>query len=702
MTALTKTPGEQRSVPLFCLDLSEENVRGAAGEDATLGQLKASIAELGVLTPLVVVPGKPKRGRPAANAPQRFAVIAGGRRLRALRALANDLAIGENYAVPVVVRDAADAVTEISLAENRLREPLKPHEEFAAFARMAESGLDAPTIAQHFGVPLRRVEQLLRLGQLAPPVFEAFAAGTLTQAQAQAFASTSDHELQASIFDILMKKRQWEREPYQIKHLILGDSNALLAKLRAVGLEAYTAAGGVFDADLFGAEEYQGRVVNPDILERLYEEKRETELAELTAAHPDVEIVPNLPWNAGQKVKGRRGELTGALKEKAETIAAAIAEKRKALAALCDEDDNLLEDADEEAAHQLDDEIGALEEQLEGLTDCAPMVIDAQWIPEGCKLVAAPELDERSGRWMLDDFQIVPADWSIENQVQAQQPPSAPSAPRAKDGFVSREQKIKDAHGLGQESVEVMKAHRQRILQALLLTGADGVAGRDFLAFAIIRTVRTSDYSYTVGLADGFRPDASGPVHEEANEQRAYDAVERFVAERDRAWLDEKDPAKSLQMWLALDWRQRAEWESYATALVLSRSINFEGFGCGPHDVLGTAISATPEKIRELWTPDEAYWRRVPKKHQLAALGSIDEKLVEVSKNLGKDELRERCVAVFAGDQGLLIKLLPQERAARATKAALAWVPEYLQFRDLTPAHDDANLDSADLAEAAE
>ena len=119
------------------------------------------------------------------------------------------------------------------------------------------------------------------------------------------------------------------------------------------------------------------------------------------------------------------------------------------------------------------------------------------------------------------------------------------------------------------------------------------------------------------------------------------------------------------------------------------------------HDALAHELMI-PLNIRDHWTPDAAFWKRLPKKQRLAALASIDPELERVSKSLDNEMLVERCAGVFSGDQALIAKLIPEGRAAQATIAARAWVPEYLQFRDLTPAEDGASLETADLAEAAE
>src|SRR5579863_6425219 len=113
---------ETIAIPLNRLLAWQGNVR-KTDPDKGIDELAASIAAHGLLQSLVV--RKDKRGK--------FAVVAGGRRLLALQALAEAGTVTADHPVPcsVIGRDA-DA-TEISLAENVQREAMHPADEFEAF-----------------------------------------------------------------------------------------------------------------------------------------------------------------------------------------------------------------------------------------------------------------------------------------------------------------------------------------------------------------------------------------------------------------------------------------------------------------------------------------------------------------------------------------------------------------------------------------
>ena len=80
-----------REIPLSRLTLAPENVRRTPPDACADAEIKASIAAHGLLENLVVRP----EGDDGA-----FAVVAGRRRLAALKALAGDGAIGADHPCP--------------------------------------------------------------------------------------------------------------------------------------------------------------------------------------------------------------------------------------------------------------------------------------------------------------------------------------------------------------------------------------------------------------------------------------------------------------------------------------------------------------------------------------------------------------------------------------------------------------------------
>lgn len=250
------------NVPLNRLHPAPENVR-RTGAEAGLDELAASIAAHGLLQNLNVRREVGPRGAPTG----RYFVVAGGRRLAALRWLAEAGRIGRTARIPCRVVEDADA-TEASLAENVVRIAMHPADQFEAFARLHAEGQEVERIAERFGVPALTVRQRLRLAAVAPSIMDAYRAGSLTLEAVTAFAVTDDHEAQERVW----RQTVSHAHPGTIRRLLTEGRVPLTdRRVRLVGLAAYEAAGGAVDRDLFDAEEGGGWIADPGLLDRLTE-----------------------------------------------------------------------------------------------------------------------------------------------------------------------------------------------------------------------------------------------------------------------------------------------------------------------------------------------------------------------------------------------------------------------------------------------
>ena len=184
-----------RSIPLDRLEPSPANVRKTPAGKAAFAELKASIAVHGLLENLVARSANPGEnpGTDPGQAPgERYAVIAGARRLAALNALAQEGVIEANHPVPcrIVANGAIDG--ELSLAENVVRVAMHPADQVEAFGALALAGATVADIAARFGVSERIVEQRLRLGHAAPELLDAYRENAIDLETLKAFAVTTD------------------------------------------------------------------------------------------------------------------------------------------------------------------------------------------------------------------------------------------------------------------------------------------------------------------------------------------------------------------------------------------------------------------------------------------------------------------------------------------------------------------------------
>jgi ParB family chromosome partitioning protein len=244
-------------VPLNKLSASSRNVR-RKDRKADIEALAASIASCGLLQNLCVVPGEGDR----------FEVDAGGRRLAALKLLANTGAIAKDWPVPcnVVAREEG---REVSLVENVHRVAMDAMDEVDAYAALVADGKTPDEVARRFGVERRHVDQRLALAGLSPKIKTAWKRGDITLDAARAFCLVDDHAQQDAVFRSLGKPVT--HGPSVRSRLMDGRMRANDRLAIFVGLEAYEAAGGKVLRDLFDTEAVF--IESPALLTRLAEDK---------------------------------------------------------------------------------------------------------------------------------------------------------------------------------------------------------------------------------------------------------------------------------------------------------------------------------------------------------------------------------------------------------------------------------------------
>ena len=277
-----------RPIALDRLVIAPENVRKTPSDAAAEAELKASIAAHGLLKNLVVR----SNGRGGG-----YAVVAGGRRLAALKALAADGALDAAHPVPCLVVDGDAPSAELSLAENVVRIAMHPADQVAAFRELAESGSSVSSIAARFGISERLVEQRLRLGNAAPELLDAYRAGAIDLETLKGFAVTTDHRRQMAAYE-QVSNQGYRPTAWQVKRLLTQDrvpANSAVAHF--VGVGAYEAAGGAVLRDLFSEEDESGVwLEDPVLLQKLAMEKLDETAKDLATRWRWATAVPEVDW----------------------------------------------------------------------------------------------------------------------------------------------------------------------------------------------------------------------------------------------------------------------------------------------------------------------------------------------------------------------------------------------------------------------
>jgi ParB family chromosome partitioning protein len=634
-----------RTIPLNKLIPSPRNVRRATDAQADL-QLKADIEARGLLQNLVVAAaGKPKG---------RFMVEAGGRRLRALEALAGEGKLKPSHEVACLVIDDGPVAQEASLAENFQRLAMNPADECLAFSALLEQGDDVEGVARRFGLTVRFVEGRLRLAGLAPIVFEALGAGEISLDVAKAYAATPDRERQAHVFEQM--RHYGSVSPDSVRRMMTQATvGATDRRALFVGEEAYVAAGGRVERDLFSDD--GARWLDIAILERLACEKMDAAATEAAAASGLGFVRPTLDsWIGHAQTDGLR---------RVSIEPAPLSDEENAEAERLDREIDELaqrieqEEMDEAGRDEAEARIRSLGARLEEIMSRPPLLDEAMKPHVGVFLI----LDEE-GRPRLDDcfYEELPPDGDeaghdgVEREArETRQVGGTDNAP------------AKSA-GLSQRLVDELAMQRRDILAVHV--AADPGFALDLAIFLMVDR-EAGNWSETSGssLIAAAPPN---PVPDLRTPGAAATIARAEASEAlDRSWADGGTRAERFDLFCALGEAARIAWLGHAVAKTLEASLNLPGArNCPFHDHLGRLLEID---VARWWRPTGAnYFDRVPKALALGALAEVGGPAFAARyAKAKKAELSETCERVFAGDFVGEVEV---------KQAALAWIPGAMRF----------------------
>ncbi len=340
-------------VPLSQLRPSRRNVRKTAGQ--SINALAASIARVGLLQNLTVI---------LASDGEHYEVVAGGRRLAALKLLAKKRHIPKDWEMPCLLVQDASART-VSLTENVQREAMHPADQFEAFAALVAEGRPVEDIAADFAVTPLVVQRRLKLANVSPRLMADYRADAVSLDQLMALAITDDHAAQEAAF---YDAPTWQRNPSQLRdRLTEREIDAYRHPLvRFVELNTYEAAGGGIRRDLFAEGDAGVYLTDAALLERLAQDKLAGIAAEVkaegwawvdatpSATYADLQAFHRAPRERRTPNK-REAQRMEKLQEKMLAIGEAV--------------DAAMEADDEEKAEALQEEGDRLGEQLQALED---------------------------------------------------------------------------------------------------------------------------------------------------------------------------------------------------------------------------------------------------------------------------------------------------------------------------------------------
>ena len=174
-------------------------------DESSLREMASSIAEFGIIQPLVVT--KRVFETPTGTGVE-YELIAGERRLRAAR-------LAGLERVPAIIRNTPPKKEKLEMAiiENIQRENLNPIESARAFSQLQdEFNMTQREIAARVGKSRESIANTMRLLSLPTYVQEAVAVGRVSESQARLLLTIADFSAQQNLFEELIKNNLSVRE----------------------------------------------------------------------------------------------------------------------------------------------------------------------------------------------------------------------------------------------------------------------------------------------------------------------------------------------------------------------------------------------------------------------------------------------------------------------------------------------------------
>lgn len=178
-------------------------------DEAALEELSASIAQYGVLQPLLVSPTEDGR----------YMLIAGERRLRASR-------MAKLTEVPVIISDyTTQQIAEIALIENLQREDLHFLEEAEGYEQLMEQfHLTQEAMAARVGKKQSTIANKLRLLRLSPAVRKVLVDAGLSERHARALLKLDDDAKRLEVLEVVVAKNYSVRQTEEYINKLLEDN----------------------------------------------------------------------------------------------------------------------------------------------------------------------------------------------------------------------------------------------------------------------------------------------------------------------------------------------------------------------------------------------------------------------------------------------------------------------------------------------
>ena len=659
---------------------SDRNVRKTPASVASDAEVSASLLSVGLIQPMVVL------ARDAGG----YEVIAGGRRRRLLAALAEADPSRKGMTFPCVLVEDVTKASEISLAENRAREGMSAPDIYRAWAaiRAERPAATYEELGAIFDYDVGRVARIMRLANLHPEIMDRYSAGEISDAQAQAYAATEDQSLQIAVYRQLedTASHQHEKNASAIRKAMGSGNHELTRLMRYVGADAYGAAGGGFEADLF-AEEGAGIVQDPDLLrelaaQRLDEDKDRFEhqivrngrklgekwgLADLqfswAASPPQIKQHGYLSTDYELRI---RAPQRGPLPKKQAQLYSAMETR---LAGMIGEDDEPLP---------------GLERQC---VDLAAQMAEM----EAQRSIILPKTGAVVGVASIDNDGTFDVElWFANRAAKGVETPKGAKEKGAVKAPLTPAEAERARYGLSKDNMQVMMLIRRDMIRNELMESAStgSSLALDYLLYAQARTILTPVQGYLttvhyVGEKQGIDnlphdEDGTSKINnlvKDRPERAAWDITKEQFASA--AWVTARDPIEGFTLFRALPDLQKTKVAAVIAGHMLLATTSVHGDGRTPRMVreLANYIEAEPGfgRWRDAIDLDAAFFGMISHKARVELLDTWG--LSDRAKGMKGRETAAFCARVANCDEtdAKLLGLHPDDVAE-----AVNWLPDFL------------------------
>ena len=647
-----------KELALKTLTLHPDNVRAASGagySEEEIAPLAANIAECGLLQPLLVAPLPEVEGKAV------WGVLAGGRRLSALLALAAD-GTNKDYTSAMkiscrVVPESHAAQVTLSYSENALQLPMDALDRYEAFAAMREKdGADVATIARRFSITERTVKEALRLGAIHPEIRQAHRAGELSLETLKAFDAHPDTGVQLEAYQSLTEQSS-NLSPWNVRGYFEGRFVRLGDALGKLVHGAYEAAGGEIVADLIEEDSVLAdQALVSKLLSAALSDAAEAAREASGLAWSEILLKPD--WELTSKcgrVYQQPIELEGEAKEKGDQIATRLEAIEVAYG-------TVEEGSETEAA--LQDEYDNLSEELEEMCsafsefDAALAGVLAIW--------TGSEIRLHTGFVRPEDMPALKGETEAAVNTAQGQPP------------------VQDKWS---EKLARDMAHVRTRAIGLALAQSPELA-RDYADYTLIRSV-LEPYSIH-GISTTVKGEIAARSAEdcEGNLKSIEDVFATLAEGLEVSWLAfEAD--ESFAAFRGLEADARASILAYAVAQTLSPGL----YGARINPVRRLVEAEALPRIRDVWTPNATYFARLTKPALMAILrddlGMLSQ--ADAYEKSKKSELVDYMDGLFAA---------PFATLSSAERAAVQnWAPKAMRTVEIA---EPEEVEAAEAPEALE